>query len=169
MVKAAGELLVLWPDLPYSLGSHWFLWSGEEGCPQDKLSKDAAVLAQLFPLSSKGKASITFSEKSDWSSTLENPLLNTPMISIKKERIPLRNHFHPPGSLLITYQTAASGFPMQNNYLQETLTVFLPLHKSSCATPHLQLVTWQESYPKTDRLPITATASGSAPSQHVIT
>jgi len=50
------------------------------------------------------------------------------------------NHFDLPGSF---YQTAASGFLMQNKYLQQSLTVFLPLHQSSCAIPLLHLVNWQ--------------------------
>lgn len=83
MVKAAGELLVLWPDLPYSLGSHWFLWSGEEGCPQDKLSKDATVLAQLFPVSSKGKAPITSSEKIRLINHFRKPFTKCPVLKRK--------------------------------------------------------------------------------------
>lgn len=152
MVKAAGELLVLWPDLPHSLGSHRFLRSGEEGCSRDKLSKDAAVLARLFPLSSKGKAPITSSEKIRLTKHFENHLLNTPMISIKKERIPLMNNFDLPGSLWITYRTATSGFPMQNNSLQQSPTVFLPLHRSGCAIPLLQLVKWQACKNRTQSL-----------------
>lgn len=56
------------------------------------------------------------------------------------------NHCDPPGSLWMTHQTAASEIPMQINYLQQSLAVFLPLHKSSfdfpIFEPILQLVYW---------------------------
>lgn len=100
-------------------------------------------------------------KKPDWPSTFENSLLNTFMVSIKWERIPLMNHFDPPGSLWMIHQTAASGFPMQSNYLQWSLAVFLPLHKSSFDfdfEPLLQPVYLPEPYPKpakTNRSPLT--------------
>lgn len=62
------------------------------------------------------------------------------------------NHFDPPGSLRITYQTAASGFPVQNSCLQQSPTVFLPLHKSGCAIPLLQLVKWEACKNRTQSL-----------------
>lgn len=143
MVKAAGELLSCGQICLTVWGPNWFLRSGEEGCSRDKLSKDATVLAQLFPLSSKAKAPITSSEKIRLTKDFWKSLTTYPMISIKRERIPLMNHLDPSGSLWIISQTAASGFPMQNYYLQQSLRVFLSLHKFSFAIPLLQLASWQ--------------------------
>lgn len=90
MVKAAGQLLVLWPKLPSSLRSHWLLWPGEDGRLRIDCHGKTLCWLNYSLCSQKKKSSHGFQRKKK--SPLTKHVLKSLakyLLSIKRERIPL--------------------------------------------------------------------------------